>query len=66
MTQVESTVERHRDKAAWFIRHKAEIHDETYYVYHYQEERPSPVVLEVLREDAKIKFQLTEGDMSRG
>lgn len=65
MSDIESTIERHTDKACFHIRHSTTIAGNTFYVYHYQEDHPDETRLGVLREDANIKFQLTEGDLAQ-
>ena len=50
------------DNACVFLRHKVTIEDKEYFVYHYQENKPTEEKMQTLQEDALIKTQLTIGD----
>ena len=50
------------DHLCIFLRHKVTIEDKEYFVYHYQENKPTDEKMKTLQEDALIKTQLTIGD----
>jgi len=64
LADIKTEVIRLPHEAAYRIQHGAAIDGETHYVWHYQEGIPDSQALNVLREDAKIKFQLTQREIN--